>query len=115
MSFEVAHVDPCCPRAACAWFPALCNVPDGCRVGTGRTLPASACGNWTISLLANATGDRRHPLRAPRRLRLGAPARDFPPSETVHRWFLRVSRSGTLARLAHALTTADRERVDRNA
>ncbi|MFC0407222.1 IS5 family transposase [Roseomonas elaeocarpi] len=41
--------------------------------------------------------------------------RDFPPPGTAHRWFLRLSRSGTFERLAHALTMADRERVGREA
>ena len=41
--------------------------------------------------------------------------RDFPPPGTVHRWFLRLSRSGTFERLAHALTMADRERAGRAA
>lgn len=41
--------------------------------------------------------------------------REFPPSGTVLRWFLRLSRSGTFERLAHALTMADRERVGREA
>ena len=41
--------------------------------------------------------------------------REFPPSGTVLRWFLRLSRSGTFERLAHALTMADRERVGRDA
>ena len=41
--------------------------------------------------------------------------RDFPPSGTVLRWFLRLSRSGTFERLAHALTMADRQRMGRDA
>ena len=41
--------------------------------------------------------------------------RDFPPPGTVHRWFLRLSRSGTFERLAHALTMADRERAGHDA
>jgi transposase len=36
---------------------------------------------------------------------------DFPPSGTGLRWFLRLSRSGTFERLAHALAMADREHV----
>lgn len=41
--------------------------------------------------------------------------REFPPSGTVLRWFLRLARAGTFERLAHALAMADRERVGRNA
>jgi transposase len=41
--------------------------------------------------------------------------RDFPPSGTVHRWFLRLARSGTFERMTHALTMADRERSGREA
>ena len=41
--------------------------------------------------------------------------RDFPPWQTVLRWFLRLARAGTFERLAHALATADRERVGRGA
>jgi transposase len=41
--------------------------------------------------------------------------RDFPPPGIAHRWFLRLSRSGTFEQLAHALTVADRERVGREA
>ena len=41
--------------------------------------------------------------------------RDFPPSGTVLRWFLRLSRSGTFERLTHALTMADRQRMGRDA
>ena len=41
--------------------------------------------------------------------------RDFPPWQTVLRWFLRLARSGAFERMAHALTMADRERVGRGA
>ncbi len=41
--------------------------------------------------------------------------REFPPWSTVLRWFLRLSRTGTFERLAHALAMADRERVGRQA
>jgi putative transposase len=41
--------------------------------------------------------------------------RDFPPPGTVHRWFLRLARSGIFKRLAHAVAMADRERVSREA
>lgn len=41
--------------------------------------------------------------------------RDVPPPGTVHRWLLGLSRAGTVERLAHALTMADRERVGRDA
>ena len=41
--------------------------------------------------------------------------RDLPPWQTVHRWFLRLSREAAFERLAHALAMADRERVGRGA
>lgn len=41
--------------------------------------------------------------------------REFPPHGTVHRWFLRLARSGTFERLMHALVMADRERAGREA
>jgi transposase len=41
--------------------------------------------------------------------------REFPPWPTVHRWFLRLSRTGAFERLAHALAMADRERAGRGA
>jgi putative transposase len=41
--------------------------------------------------------------------------RDFTPWQTVLRWFLRLPRSGTFERLAHALTMTDRERMGREA
>jgi transposase len=41
--------------------------------------------------------------------------RDFPPWQTVLRWFLRLARSGVVERMAHALAMADRERVGRAA
>src|SRR5215204_1505653 len=37
--------------------------------------------------------------------------REFPPWETVHRWFLVLSRAGVFERLAHALVMADRQRA----
>ncbi|UZO94954.1 Transposase (plasmid) [Roseomonas mucosa] len=78
VSFEVAHVDPCRPRAACARLPALCNVPDRCRVGPGRALLAKPCKDRTTPVLADAAGGRCDPLRAPYRLRLGASAPRLP-------------------------------------
>ena len=41
--------------------------------------------------------------------------RDFPPWQTVLRWFLRLACSGTFERITHALAMADRERVGRDA
>lgn len=41
--------------------------------------------------------------------------RDFPPWQTVLRWFLRLARSGAFERMAHALVFADRERAGRAA
>lgn len=41
--------------------------------------------------------------------------REFPPHGTVHRWFLRLARSGAFERMMHALVMADRERVGRDA
>jgi putative transposase len=41
--------------------------------------------------------------------------RDFPPWQTVLRWFLRFARSGSFERMAHALVMADRERAGRSA
>jgi transposase len=39
--------------------------------------------------------------------------RDFPPWQTVLRWFLRLARAGAFEQMGHALATADRERVGR--
>ena len=41
--------------------------------------------------------------------------REFPPSGTVHRWFLRLARSGALARLARSVAGLDRVCVGRPA
>ena len=41
--------------------------------------------------------------------------RDFPPWQTMLRWFLRLARSGAFERMAHALVMADRERAGRDA
>lgn len=41
--------------------------------------------------------------------------RDFPPTGTVHRWFLRLARTGTFERMCHAFVMADRERSGREA
>lgn len=41
--------------------------------------------------------------------------REFPPWGTVHRWFLRLSRTGLFERLAHALAKVDRQRAGRAA
>jgi hypothetical protein len=40
---------------------------------------------------------------------------DFPPYGTVHRWFLRLARTGTFERMMHALAMVDRERAGRGA
>jgi transposase len=40
---------------------------------------------------------------------------DFPPWQTVLRWFLRLARCGVFERMAHALAVADRERAGRGA
>ncbi|MCG7364536.1 IS5 family transposase, partial [Roseomonas sp. ACRSG] len=40
--------------------------------------------------------------------------RDFPPPGTVHRWFLRLARSGIFERLAHAVAMADRQCLARS-
>ncbi len=40
---------------------------------------------------------------------------EVPPWSTVHRWFLRLSRTGLFERLAHALAKADRQRAGRKA
>jgi transposase len=41
--------------------------------------------------------------------------RDFPPWQTVLRWFLRLARSGAFERMAHALAVADCKRAGRGA
>lgn len=40
---------------------------------------------------------------------------DFPPWQTVLRWFLRLARAGAFERMAHAFAIADRERAGRDA
>jgi transposase len=73
---------------------------------------------------AEAGRSRRGPLRAVMDailyvLRTGAAwrhlPREFPPWPTAHRWFLRLARTGTFERMAHAWVMADRERAGRDA
>ncbi len=40
---------------------------------------------------------------------------EFPPQGTVHRWFLRLARSGVFECMAHVLVMTDRERSGREA
>ena len=75
--------------------------------------PPSPCGRrrrWPMRLLLDAILYVLRTGCAWRHL-----PRDFPPWQTVLRWFLRLARSGVFERMAHALTMADRERVGRGA
>ena len=78
MSFEVAHVDPRRPGAACAPDPALRNVLDRCRVVSRSAVPAATSRLRTATALANADGVRRHSLRAAHGLRVAAPSTGLP-------------------------------------
>lgn len=108
------------------WTPAA-------RVQLARgTIPYATCltdAEWAlVRPFMPAPGQTGRPRRWPMRLimdgilyvlRTGCAwahlPRDFPPPGTVHRWFLRLARSGIFERLAHAFTMADRERVSREA
>lgn len=88
----------------------------------GRPSAARTRHDRLTVVLADALGVGRHPLRPAHRLRVAASAIGlrcavlrFPPWETAHRWFLRLSQAGVFERLAHALTMADRDRVGRAA
>lgn len=48
-------------------------------------------------------------------MRMGHLPLDFQPWSMVSRWVLRLSQSGVLERLAHALTMFDRECAEREA
>ena len=75
--------------------------------------PPSPCGRrrrWPMRLLLDAVLYVLRTGCAWRHL-----PRDFPPWQTVLRWFLRLARSGAFERLAHALAMADRERAGRGA
>ena len=108
-------MDPRSPGAACTSGQALCNEPDRCRVGARGTVPSSSAAigrphRWPMRTVLDAILYVLRTGCAWRHL-----PRDFTPWQTVLRWFLRVSRSGTFERLAHALTMADRERMGREA
>ena len=115
MSFEVAHVKRRRPGAACAPGPASCNVRDRCRVVARSAVPAAASLLRTTTTLADAVvfDSILYVLRtgcAWRHL-----PRDFPPWATTLRCFLRLARTGTFERIAHALVMADRGRRGRQA
>ena len=62
--------------------------------------------------MADAPSVRRHPIRVAHRLRTGCAwahlPHEFPPQGTVHRWFLRLSRSNAFEAMMRVLTALDR-------
>jgi transposase len=108
------------------WTPAA-------RVQLARgSIPYETCladAEWAlVRPFMPAPGQTRRPRRWPMRLIMDAILyvlrtgcawahlpRDFPPPGTVHRWFLRLARSGIFERLAHASAMADRQRASREA
>ena len=77
-------------------------LPAPARTGRPRRWPLRAILDAILHVLRTGGAWRHLP-------------REFPPWPTVHRWFLRLSQSGTFERLDDALTLADRERAGREA
>jgi transposase len=77
-------------------------LPEPARTGRPRRWPLRIIMDAILYVLRTGCAWRHLP-------------REFPPWNTVLRWFLRLSRAGTFERLAHALTLADRERAGREA
>ena len=77
-------------------------LPDPARTGRPRRWPMRAVMDAILYVLRTGGAWRHLP-------------REFPPWPSVHRWFLRLARTGVFERLAHALTMADRERTGREA
>lgn len=92
---------------------ATCLTDPEWQIAQALLPPPAPCGRprrWTMRRLVDAVLYVLRTGCAWRHL-----PRDFPPWQTVLRWFLRLARSGTFERMAHALAMADRERTGRGA
>ena len=94
------------PYATCSseaeWAVVEPLLPAPAATGRPRRWPMRAVFDGILYVLRTGCAWRHLPL-------------EFPPWSTVHRWFLRLSHAGVFERLAHTLTTADRERAGRAA
>lgn len=94
------------PYATCLtdpeWRLAEPFLPPPAEVGRPRRWPMRAVLDAILYVLRTGCAWRHLP-------------REFPPWQTVLRWFLSLSRAGTFERIAHALVMADRERLGRAA
>jgi putative transposase len=82
------------------WQIAQAFLPRPAPCGGLRRWPKQALPDGALYVLRTGCASRHLP-------------RDFPPWQTVLRWFLRLARGGAFERMAHALTMADREQVGR--
>lgn len=97
---------PSQPYATCLtnaeWALAAPFLPPPARCGRPRRWPMRAVFDGILYVLRTGCAWRHLP-------------RDFPPWPTTLRWFLRLARTGTFERIAHALAMSDRERTGRQA
>ncbi|MCW8088297.1 IS5 family transposase [Sabulicella glaciei] len=97
---------PIQPYATCLtnaeWSLAAPFLPPPAPFGRPRRWPMRAVLDGILYVLRTGCAWRHLP-------------RDFPPWPTTLRWFLRLARTGTFERIAHALAMADRERMGRQA
>src|SRR5215210_738555 len=97
---------PAKPYATCLtdpeWALAAPFLPPPAAIGRPRRWPMRAVLDAILYVLRTGCAWRHLP-------------RDFPPWQTVLRWFLCLSRAGTFERVAHALAVTDRERAGREA
>jgi transposase len=77
-------------------------LPLACPVGRPRAWPAREIMNAIFYVLRGGIAWRLLPT-------------DFPPWQTVYRWFARLRDEGVFERMNHALVMADRQRVGREA
>ena len=94
------------PYATCLtdaeWALAQAFLPPAAPCGTPRRWPMRLLLDGVLDVLRTGSAGRHLPL-------------DFPPWQTVLRWFLRLARCGAFERMAHALAVTDRERAGRGA
>ena len=69
------------PRGACAREPAVCNLPERCRMDGARAAAPCTVLHRPPMALARAGDPRRHLIRAAHRLRVAAPAAGLPALE----------------------------------
>ncbi|MCB1885791.1 MAG: transposase [Geminicoccaceae bacterium] len=84
------------------WTPVAPLLPSAAGTGRPRRWPMRRSIDAILYVLRTGRAWRRLP-------------QEFPPWQTVHRWFLRLAHAGAFERLAHECTLTDRERVGRDA